>query len=295
MKFAITIFIIITAGLSFIASIGQLLVKERRLMNYNLFALLLCFAVLQLQAVALITGIGFTYPILFFLNTTALYLLGVIRYFAYFLVSLRGEDMPRKKFLYFMPSCFALLFDLYYLTLPEADKMHMITSLFSGASFEQGLYLKLMLAGAGIQATVYWSMLLVKLIKSRKAGKAVVLSRISIAYNVLSIIAMCILSAGYLLTLIDLFITASIMLGLMIIGTFLIHQMSPEFLQITIFPKTKKRYSRSLLTRIETDGLYRQLMELIEVEKVYADENVSLTDCADELSITPHQLSEFLN
>jgi AraC-like DNA-binding protein len=295
MKFLISAFILITACLSLIASIGQFFVKERKLMHYSLFALLLCITILQLQAVALITGIGFMYPILFFLNTTALYMIGVIRYFAYFQVSLRSETMPGKKFLYFIPSCFALVFDLYFLALPGADKIQMITSLFSGTSFEQSLYLKLIPAGAGIQATVYWGIIMAKIMKRRNEGKAVVLSGTSITYTILSIIAMYLLVAGYLFSMINLFIIASVMVGLMIIGTFLIHQMSPEFLQIIVFPETKKRYSRSLLTRIETDDLYRRIMNLIEIEKIYADENVSLLDCADELSITSHQLSEFLN
>jgi AraC-like DNA-binding protein len=295
MKSAITIFIIITAGLSLISAIGQLLVRKRKLMNYSLSALSFCMTILQVQAVALITGIGFSRPILFFFNTTALYLLGVLRYFAYFLISLRWEDMPGKKILYFIPSCLALVFDLYYLVLPEADKIQVITDLLSGVFHGQGVFIKFILAGAGIQATVYWSVLLAIIIKGRRAGKPVILSGISISYSVLSIIGINILGAGFIVSSINLIIISSVMLGFMIIGTFLVYQMNPEFMQKTMFPGTKKRYVRSRLTGLETEDLHRRVMELIEKEKVYANEEITLTDFADELSITPHQLSEFLN
>jgi len=295
MTYIIIIFLIITASLSFIAAIGQLIVKERKLMHYFLSAFLFCLTILQLQAAALITGIGFTYPVLFFFNTTALYLIGALRFISYFLITLRMEEMPGKKFMYFIPSCIAMIFDVHYITLPETDKLRILTDLFSGTSLAQGMPYKVLIFGAGVQATVYWGIVLVKLMKSWISGKEVILSGTSIAYSIVSIIAMCLLCAGYILPQINLIIIVSVLLGLMVIGTFLIHQMSPEFLQLTVFPNSKKRYSRTRLAGIKTDDLHRRIMELIDVEKIYADENVSLTDCADELSITPHQLSEFLN
>src|SRR4030042_51559 len=145
MKLIITVFIIITASISCIAAFGQLLVKERKQINYVLFALLFCLTVLQIQAIAFLSGMIFSYPILFFFHTTALYMLGTIRYFAYFLVSLRSDSIPGKKLLYFIPSCFALAFDLYYLTLPDANKMRIITDLFTEAPVEQSMYLKMLL------------------------------------------------------------------------------------------------------------------------------------------------------
>ena len=276
-------------------ALGQLLVKERKLINYVLFAQLFCITILQIQGAAFISGMLYFYPIFFFLNVTSLYLVGVIRYFAYFLISLRMVSIPRKIFLYFIPSCAALLFDLYFLFLTEADKTSLLSGLILGSTSGQGMYLKVLLVGAGLQATVLWGIIIAKIIQTHQAGKTVILYGTSIAYNVLAIAAMNILVAGYLLSMINLIAIASVMLGLLIIGTFLMFQMNQELLEIIALPASKKRYSRSRLTGIETDDLHRRIMELIEKEKIYADENVSLTDCADELSITPHQLSEFLN
>jgi AraC-like DNA-binding protein len=295
MKYIITGFIIITASMSLVGALGQLLVKERKLINYVLFAQLFCLTILLFQGAAFISGILYSYPIFLFLNVTALYLIGVIRYFAYFLVSLRMFSMPGKKFLYFIPSCAAALFDLYFLFLPGADKAVLLSDLISGSASGPSMYLKVLVAGAGLQATVLWGIIIAKIIQGIRAGKSVILYGTSITYNVLAIAAMNILVAGYLLSMIELFTIASAMLGLLIIGTFLMFQMNPEFLEIIAMPASKKRYSRSRLAGIETDDLHRRVMELVEREKIYADENVTLTDCADELSITPHQLSEFLN
>lgn len=295
MKYILIVFTIIAASLSLIGAFGQLFVKERKAINYFLFTQLFCLAILQTQAFGFMSEAIFTYPALFFFHATSLYLTGAIRYFSHSIVSLKMTAISGKKLLFFIPSCIAALFDLYFLVLPDADKAALLTSLFSGSMAGWTIFLKLLLAGAALQNTVLWGIIIAKLIRRKTAGKEVILFGNALIYNVLAIAAINILVAGYLIPMPKLFIVASVMLSLMVIGTFLMFMMNPEFLEIIALPKSKKRYLRSRLVGIETHDLYRRVMELIEKEKIYADENVSLTDCADELSITPHQLSEFLN
>lgn len=294
MKITFSIFILITAGVSFFASVGQFLLKERRLETNILGFLFFCLAALQTQCVLMITGIIFEYPILFFPHVTFLYIIGVLVYFSFFLVTVGPGSLPEKKFLFFLPSCFAFVFDLYYLIIPETNKTLILQNLFSGTAFEYGPFLKIIMAGAGIQASLYWTILLVNIIKMHNAGKMIILYRFTTFNILMSIIAIDILIIGYIFSLSNFYIISSIMLGLLITAGFFIRDRYPEIRKI-IVPENKKRYSRSNLASIKTDELYQRIMDLVDIEKVYSDENISLADFADKLSITPHQLSEFLN
>ncbi len=58
--------------------------------------------------------------------------------------------------------------------------------------------------------------------------------------------------------------------------------------------KKAARYSRSSLVSTDLAGLEQRLDEVV-AEKVYCDEDLTLARLASMLSVTPHQLSEFLN
>lgn len=55
------------------------------------------------------------------------------------------------------------------------------------------------------------------------------------------------------------------------------------------------RYSRSLLSGIDTSILSERLSELMNEEKLFCDEDLSLQSLAAHLEISHHQLSEYLN
>ncbi|MBP7736462.1 MAG: AraC family transcriptional regulator [Spirochaetes bacterium] len=55
------------------------------------------------------------------------------------------------------------------------------------------------------------------------------------------------------------------------------------------------RYAKSMLRGIDTKAVIERLQELMELEKIYLDEGLSLQQLSALLGITPHQLSEILN
>ena len=57
----------------------------------------------------------------------------------------------------------------------------------------------------------------------------------------------------------------------------------------------KIRYSTSRIDRIDVDSLLARLASLMESEKLFCDEEITLGKLADELDITPYQLSQILN
>ncbi len=69
----------------------------------------------------------------------------------------------------------------------------------------------------------------------------------------------------------------------------------PDFTQKAIKEARTVRYKSSIINGIDSDTVLRRLDELMEDEKVFADEDITLQKLSGELMITPHQLSNILN
>jgi AraC-like DNA-binding protein len=57
----------------------------------------------------------------------------------------------------------------------------------------------------------------------------------------------------------------------------------------------RSAYANSTLARIDKDEALQRLRHLLTREKVYTDENLSLSGLAELMALTPHQLSELIN
>lgn len=75
----------------------------------------------------------------------------------------------------------------------------------------------------------------------------------------------------------------------------LVGYLNPEFIHVFISEVRKHRYESLLMKGLDTDALKMRLEDLMKQDKVFCDEDLNLKRLADMLSISPHQLSEFLN
>jgi YesN/AraC family two-component response regulator len=57
----------------------------------------------------------------------------------------------------------------------------------------------------------------------------------------------------------------------------------------------KRRYGHSLLGGMDFNAVSKRLTMLMDHDKIYRNENISLGSLAEALSITHHQLSQLLN
>lgn len=76
---------------------------------------------------------------------------------------------------------------------------------------------------------------------------------------------------------------------------FLVGNLNPEVIELITSAVRKNIYERSLIKGLDVDALKSRLEDLMNVDKVFCDEDLNLKRLANMLSITPHQLSEFLN
>jgi AraC-like DNA-binding protein len=79
------------------------------------------------------------------------------------------------------------------------------------------------------------------------------------------------------------------------IAVFIATYQSPDAIKIFTSMIRKKIYERSIIRGIDVNMLKQRLDDLMYEDKIFCDDDLSLTRLAGLLSITPHQLSEFLN
>ncbi len=291
------IFIVTIGALTLLASLGQLLVKHKRFENYNLWALFLIISILFIQvSLAIFSDIVFKYPAVLFMHLTNLYLLGVILFFAYTLVSNRTDQLPVHKCVYFIPSGAAFLCDTIFLILSKDEKILILKNIYYGEPYKFEIFIKLLFFGAGLQCLILLINLLKDILAKLKTDrKSIMLPEITIIYIVLSAAVVNLIVTAYALKNRYMISIVYIIAGFLMIGTFLISHRYPSFLQLVYTENSGKRYSRSSLDGLDINEIKIKLTDLMEKEKLFAEENISLLELADELSISSHQLSRFLN
>lgn len=275
--------------------LGQLFVRQRRLSNCNLAALFFSLAVILFQVGFILNHMAFRSPWMVSLHITALYLIGPLLYYAYYLVVEIKESIPTKKLFFLIPAGAAFVVDIWVCTWPEEAKRAVIEELFSGSRSAYILALKIIAAGAALQMVVYLSILLNQLFSIRQSSEQVTIVNITIAYIIFSIASIIIVVGAYITGSLQLLKACAVVISFLLMGTQIVGQRYPEFIQLLKREAEKKKYGRSLLTGMKTDALCRRLEEIVVKERLYAYEEISLRQIADELSITAHQLSQLIN
>lgn len=82
--------------------------------------------------------------------------------------------------------------------------------------------------------------------------------------------------------------------ALLVLG-YLLSQREPNWLGFVGKSLREVRYKKSRLKGMDETKIKNRLEALMKREKVYADEDLTLSQLAEELELTNHQLSEFLN
>ncbi|HOD16393.1 MAG TPA: helix-turn-helix domain-containing protein [Spirochaetota bacterium] len=293
-KFLSAAFMFFTAGLSLLFAIGQLCGRKRYFENYVLFSYLVCLSLILFQVCMIVNNINFTNPRLLFFHMTALYFMAPVIYCADYLVILSVEAMPRSMGFLFLPVAVGLAADVFYIAMPDADKLALMADLFRGTPSPWGMPARAVFAGAGALMLVYMGFLLKKLLPGRGESPTAVFYVMILSMFVVAGVSVVTI-AGYLTGSHTLLRWGANLVGLLVIGAYVASQRHPKILQLLMFEAEKKYYERSLLGQVDVSGMIKRLNRIMEEERLYTDDQLTLRDLADELSITPHQLSQLLN
>jgi AraC-like DNA-binding protein len=87
----------------------------------------------------------------------------------------------------------------------------------------------------------------------------------------------------------------NIIISLIIIGFYFISIRYPYLMQFGTIPHKKKKYAKSYIDNVNRKSIQRQLKIIMEEEKLFCDEDLSLGRLSEALELTKNQLSQFLN
>ncbi len=79
------------------------------------------------------------------------------------------------------------------------------------------------------------------------------------------------------------------------IAVFLFGQRNPDYNRVIRTEIIKRHYIKSKIRDLDIGKVMSELRHMMENEKAFASEEISLKNVAEELGITPHQLSELIN
>jgi AraC-like DNA-binding protein len=130
---------------------------------------------------------------------------------------------------------------------------------------------------------------------SAEGIRLVMQKKVLVAYNFLWIV---IAITGYIIS----YTGQGILLRMMIIVTnymiVLFYFIEKKYAQLFLLIRedsSETRYKRSMLGGVNTGAVVERAQELMELEQLFLDEDLSLRSLSSRLGITPHQLSEILN
>lgn len=90
-------------------------------------------------------------------------------------------------------------------------------------------------------------------------------------------------------------LSAVIISNIVLCMIFVIMNKNKDYNRLMRFQTNRAFYKKSKLNKLDVDKVAQRLVELMVDEKAFTDEDITLKKLANELDITPHQLSELIN
>lgn len=291
----INYFLVFSIFLSILYFLGELNVKNKTSTNYYLFIIFLLISFLQFNSFLWSSELILEYPHFLYINIPSVVLLGPIleRYL------FKMWDHNQEEFGIFLKKCFFSLFILLFffpiLFKNSEEKRIVIQSIYSGSEIFTDKVTKLcsilILLFYIIKITVRFSGDF-RVSTLKKSSTLKIISLILILSFTTTLIAFISLILGN---------TISSTYNGILIGTFLcvvyiIRQRYPEFfLEVKKIAQEEKKYKISQLKNLDLNVVKSKLEKLFLEDKIYLQEDISLSVLAGKLGLTPHQFSEFLN
>jgi AraC-like DNA-binding protein len=285
------------AAQALVMAVAQIFFTGRKIENYILAVLLCCLALFQLHFVFMYKypWIERDYPFIFFPHMAPIYLAGPLYYLYVQKLVIRQFKFKYRQGFHYMPAFAILVLEIAIQFLPIQNRNEILNQILR-VSFYMHPTIYTFLKTAGLLFfMVYILIMIANILRYWHIQKMTYPVRMTFLFNVISVVTL--LSFIIFFTLGDelLMNISFLMIPVMIIIIYLFGFKYPDFLSLLRKEVEKKRYERSMLRGINISSVMERLTSLMESEKIFCDEDISLNSVASELSITPHQLSEILN
>jgi len=222
--------LILFAGLScFLTATGQLVVKNRKLENINLFILFTLMGIILLQFYSVVTLKILSYPSIISFHSTIIFIFSPILYFAYYVVAFPGIKPPAKFYFFFIPAIIAFFGDLYLFFLDGETKRILVKNFFNGIHSPGVLLFKISAAMAILQMLLYHLALMKVLLPALHSNNGRHIIFITFIYSICSATASIIAIPGYISGNADFIRYSAIIISISFIFTYLIGIRYPDF------------------------------------------------------------------
>ena len=289
---AIDLIIIFASGLSAVMALG-LLVRPLYFRNVVLAVILALMGFLTFSLYLLYSQKMYEYPIMFFFQVPVDLTLGPFLYF--YVSSLTGdkEELTRFDVLHFIPLLLVGFYMIpYFLYTPNMQRL----IFYQLMNDNKHILLRVIFSASVFLPVIYVFTPFIRIILKLKKGnpaekKIILLFFILCVWLVAGIVGIGGTIALYfpVLKILNLFIS------MVILCFYLLAQRYPYLLQYGTVHVSSESYSKSHLNGLDLENLGRQLKIIMDQEKLYCDEDLTLPRLSKVLSVTPHQLSQFLN
>ncbi len=281
------------AGFSLVFAIAQICRKDLGLSNYLNFLVFLGNAIIQLMVVLKITNTVQEYPFSSFLSLSAIFFIGPANYLYHRILLDPDKPVPVKLKIQFAPAAAALAFEiLFQLLVPLELKQRYLTELIRSPLQH---WFTLVLASGAVFSFGYFLIMLrlgLTVLRSQTIRTQVL---ILLAAFVSTLVSIALLGLGFILESDPILLMGGTIITIINVCIFLSNMRYPNFYRIIESEIKKAKYERSLLKGLDTEVIFERLADLMGTEKIYTDFDLSLEGLAQMLSISPHQLSQFMN
>jgi AraC-like DNA-binding protein len=291
----IPVIVYFSSGLMLFRAFAQLIATRRHVLNVLNFISLLSLSIIPVHLVLVYIVPAVKPPVFYFMHLTLLYLPGPASLCYLAINTKRWFSMDAKKMLHFAPAAAVFVLDVVIQVLPAHQQSAAIAAL-KTTSFSESVNMFNLVRFFGlIHIVVYLVLYLCWFYRFYSHHKMRVVNKISlysILYSMPVLLILIVSHAAMLKWLVTLSIVLS---SLLITFWYLVSYKVPEFLTMSREAINRGRYERSRIDGIDSNEIQRRLRIMMEDEKAFCDEDITLRTMAGELSITTHQLSEFLN
>ena len=252
----------------------------------------LCLFSIQLRLGFFADGITVRYPFASFLLIMSIFAIGplvlvVVDNMMRFALPKRRLSLKR----HFAPALVAAIFELLFQLRPTNEKVAVLRKLYTHVALDQ-VNTALLL---GILMVLGYLAYILFLYTRINRQYQIAYSKMVLLSLLVPLSGTLLLSLGFFLKNMFIFHLGGDLLVATWVLIYLFSARHPRFFTDLQSEIKKKRYANTQLTGVNLNAVNDRLRELMTDEKMYLRENVRLNDLAEELLVTPHQLSRILN
>lgn len=246
-----------------------------------------------------LTNLKFRAPHILYMSSITIYLYGPLIYFYFKRISLNYK-FKRSDLLHLLPTLLILVIFTPVFLLPAQEKLNIMLDV---GAFDRRPYLLFTVSTKIISLLVYGGLLLRLYIKSKDrislltpalqkwmVSMVLFVEIYVVAYLVYGIILMNVIPHYELLFNFQISIIASMVLYIGYTS-----YLQPNLFQIDSREKKRQKYYKSSLTPSYSEELKEKLLYLLETEKIYKQNSISLDLLSEQLDTTRHNTSQVIN